>query len=83
VPPEPEVDGVCVELLQAYQVISRGRRYIGMIGQPAALSHRDISAHLLRFPTAISLEEYETAIFALDDEYRAVWASEHAPRAKE
>lgn len=79
-PPEPDIDGVCAEILGAYHCIGRGRQYIGMIGQPAALSHRDIDAYLLRFPTAIPLEEFEAAIFALDDEYRAQWDAQNAPK---
>ncbi|WP_275629019.1 hypothetical protein [Pseudomonas sp. 273] len=64
-------------MLEAYNRISRGRQYIGMIGAPAALSHRDIDAYLQRFPTAIPREEVEEAVLALDDEFRAQWAAEN------
>ncbi|MDH1074598.1 hypothetical protein N5C93_17290 [Pseudomonas nitroreducens] len=47
---------------------------------PAPISHRDIDAYLQRFPTAIPLEEFEAAIFALDDEYRAQWDTQNAPK---
>ncbi|MBX6793237.1 hypothetical protein ISE94_33375, partial [Pseudomonas aeruginosa] len=57
-------------MLEAYHRISRGRQFIGMIGAPAPLSHRDIDAYLLRYPTAIPIAEFEAAVLALDDEYR-------------
>ncbi len=53
---------------------------MGFAGVPAPISHRDIDAYLQRFPTAIPLEEFEAAIFALDDEYRAQWDAQNAPK---
>ncbi|MBN0038129.1 hypothetical protein JTL77_35350, partial [Pseudomonas aeruginosa] len=62
-------------MFEAYHRISRGRQFIGMIGAPAPLSHRDIDAYLLRYPTAIPIAEFEAAVLAIDDEYRVQWAA--------
>ncbi|WP_174220698.1 hypothetical protein, partial [Pseudomonas aeruginosa] len=83
VPAEPTIDAVCAEVLEAYHRISRGRQFIGMIGAPAPLSHRDIDAYLLRYPTAIPIAEFEAAVLALDDEYRAQWAAAQSESAEQ
>ncbi|MGA4816951.1 hypothetical protein ACPA9J_27655 [Pseudomonas aeruginosa] len=68
------MNAVCAEVLEAYHRISGAGSSSGMIGAPAPLSHRDIDAYLLRYPTAIPIAEFEAAVLALDDEYRAQWA---------
>ncbi|MBH3360510.1 hypothetical protein [Pseudomonas guariconensis] len=69
------------EILEAYSIINRSRQYVGMIGAPAAIPLAAIEDHLSRYPTAISREEFDAAIFALDDEYRRYW-DEQQEKAK-
>jgi hypothetical protein len=71
--PEPVIDGVCTEILNAYAVISRSRRYAGMVAAPLPLSLDDISSYLALNPLLIDREEFEAAIFALDDAAREEW----------
>lgn len=61
------------EILEAYGPISRTRQYVGMVGAPAPISPRAISEHLELHPSAISRDEFDAAIFALDDDFRAHW----------
>ncbi|EOU9454155.1 hypothetical protein I5J72_01040 [Pseudomonas aeruginosa] len=70
-------------MFEAYHRISRGRQFIGMIGAPAPLSHRDIDAYLLRYPTAIPIAEFEAAVLAIDDEYRVQWAAAQSEPAEQ
>ncbi|WP_409279707.1 hypothetical protein [Pseudomonas sp. KCJK8751] len=69
----PEIDGVVTEILEAYGHISRSRQFVGMVGAPAPISPSAITEYLSRFPSAICRDEIETAIFALDDEFRRQW----------
>lgn len=69
------------EILEAYSLINRSRQYVGMIGAPAPIPPAAIADHLNRHPTAISREEFDAAIFALDDEYRRHW-DEQQEKAK-
>ncbi|WP_273804192.1 hypothetical protein [Providencia rettgeri] len=68
------------ELLIAYGLISRGRRYTGMTGCPLPLSLTDIDRYLSARPTAISRKEFDAAIFALDDLFREEWVREQEIR---
>lgn len=72
-PDPPEINDVVAELLEAYGWISRTRQYIGMAGAPAALSPVAINDYLDRYPSLICREEFDGAIFALDDEFRRRW----------
>lgn len=67
--PEPEIDPVLKELLYAYSVISRARRYAGMAGVPLPLSLTEINEYLATHPVLIERDEFEAVIFALDDQY--------------
>jgi hypothetical protein len=60
-------------VLEAYCSISRTRQYVGMIGAPAPISPAAIADYLERYPSAICREEFDAAIFALDDEFRRHW----------
>ena len=73
VPEPPEIDGVTAEILEAYGQISRSRQYVGMAGAPAPISPVAITDHLTRYPSAICREEFDAAIFAMDDEFRRHW----------
>lgn len=64
---------MCSEILNAYSVITRSRKYAGMAATPLPLSLDDISAYLRLKPLQIDQEEFEAAIFALDDADRAEW----------
>ncbi|EDI0784778.1 hypothetical protein AXR31_002961 [Salmonella enterica subsp. enterica serovar Braenderup] len=66
---EPEITPVIQELLHAYSVISRARRYAGMAGVPLPLSLSDINEYLDTHPILIDRDEFEVVIFALD----ALW----------
>ena len=72
-PDPPEIDDVTVEVLEAYGSISRARQYVGMAGAPAPISPGAVDDHLTRYPSAICREEFEAAIFALDDQFRKDW----------
>lgn len=71
--PEPEIDGVCTEILNAYAIISRSRRYAGMAAAPLPLSLEDINSYLSHEPLLIDRDEFDAAIFALDDAARDEW----------
>jgi hypothetical protein len=64
------------EILTAYSVISRSRKYAGMAGAPLPLSLCDIERFLNSRPLLIDRNEFESAIFALDDAWRDKWAAE-------
>nr|WP_269806085.1 hypothetical protein [Pseudomonas asiatica] len=59
--------------MEAYGHIGRSRQYVGMVGAPAPISPSAITEYLDRYPSAICREEFEAAIFALDDEFRKHW----------
>lgn len=68
-----DIDRVCSEILNAYAVITRSRKYAGMAATPLSLSLDDISAYLKLKPLQIDPEEFDAAIFALEDADRAEW----------
>lgn len=72
-PAPPEIDGVTAEILEAYAYISRSRQYVGMMGAPAPIAPAAIAEYLDRYPSVICREEFDAAIFALDDEFRRRW----------
>lgn len=76
--PEPELDGVCSEILAAYAIITRSRKYAGMAATPLPVSLEDINTYLACKPLQIDREEFEAAIFALDDADRAEWERKQA-----
>jgi len=60
-----------------------------MMGAPAPIAPSAITEYLDRYPSVICREEFDTAIFALDDEFRKRWddqqekeASKNGPRKK-
>ncbi|MNH04751.1 hypothetical protein D3C79_640570 [compost metagenome] len=61
------------EILEAYGHIGRSRQYVGMMGAPAPIAPSAITEYLDRYPSVICREEFDTAIFALDDEFRRRW----------
>ncbi|MCS5948233.1 hypothetical protein LNP05_15060 [Klebsiella pneumoniae subsp. pneumoniae] len=79
--PEPEIDAVTGEILSAYAMISRGRKYAGMAGVPLPLSLNDIELYLASRTILIERIEFDAAILALDDAWRAEWAEEQKRRA--
>ncbi|ORL69772.1 hypothetical protein B7H19_09215 [Pseudomonas putida] len=44
-----------------------------MVGAPAPISPAVVSQYLDRYPSAICREEFDAAIYALDDEFRRHW----------
>lgn len=74
--PEPDIDGVTGEILNAYSIISRSRQFAGMSGAPLPLSLADIDRYLASCNIMIERDEFEAAIFAIDDAWREKWASE-------
>jgi len=74
--PEPEIDGVTGEILNAYALISRSRQYAGMAGAPLPLSLNDIDRYLSSRAILIDRVEFDAAILALDDAWRDKWARE-------
>lgn len=64
---------MCSEILAAYAVITRGRKYAGMAATPLPIDLEDINTYLACKPLQIDREEFEAAIFALDDADRAEW----------
>lgn len=64
--------------MAAYAVITRGRRYAGMAATPLPVSLEDINAYLASKPLQIDRDEFEAAIFALDDADRAEWERKQA-----
>lgn len=67
--PEPDIDAITWGMLNAFAVISRSRRYVGMTEQPLQLSIRDINDHFSIYTLLIERKEFDTAIFALDEEW--------------
>lgn len=61
------------EILEAYGHIGRTRQYVGIMGAPAPIAPSAITEYLDRYPSVICREEFDTAIFALDDEFRKQW----------
>lgn len=61
------------EILEAYGHIGRSRQYVGMMGAPAPIAPAAIAEYLNRYPSVICREEFDAAIFALDDEFRRRW----------
>lgn len=61
------------EILEAYGHIGRSRQYVGMVGAPAPIAPSAITEFLDRYPSVICREEFDAAIFALDDEFRKRW----------
>ncbi|EOV9740118.1 hypothetical protein ACOSP8_000876 [Enterobacter hormaechei] len=57
-------------------MISRGRQYAGMAGVPLPLSLSDIERYLSSRYILIDRIEFDAAILALDDAWRAEWAAE-------
>lgn len=76
-PPQPDIDGVTAEILEAYGYISRSRKYVGMVGAPAPIAPLAITEYLDRYPSAICREEFDAAVFALDDQFRKHWDEQH------
>ncbi|EPG6260090.1 hypothetical protein [Klebsiella aerogenes] len=74
--PEPEIDAVTGEILNAYAMISRSRKYAGMAGVPLPLSLKDIELYLASRTILIDRTEFDAAILALDDTWRDEWAAE-------
>lgn len=64
------------EILQAYAIIGRSRQYVGMMGAPAPIGQAAIGDYLGRYPSAINREEFDSAIFALDDDFRKSWEAQ-------
>jgi len=73
--PEPEIDAVTGEILNAYAMISRSRKYAGMAGVPLPLSLNDIELYLASRTILIDRTEFDAAILALDDAWRDAWAA--------
>ncbi|POF95114.1 hypothetical protein BGP83_11240 [Pseudomonas putida] len=48
-----------------------------MVGAPAPIQPSAITEYLARFPSAICREEFDAAVFALDDQFRKIWDEEH------
>ncbi|HCT2124022.1 TPA: hypothetical protein OTQ61_003188 [Citrobacter koseri] len=61
------------EILNAYSVISRSRLYAGMAGAPLPISLHDIERFLSARPLLIDRDEFDAAIFALDNAWREQW----------
>lgn len=61
------------EILEAYGHIGRSRQYVGMIGAPAPIAPSAIAEYLDRYPSVICREEFDAAIYALDDQFRRHW----------
>ncbi|EPK3834071.1 hypothetical protein PQ191_004195 [Providencia stuartii] len=66
----------------AYSTICRSRRYAGMDAYPLPISLADIDQYLASRPTALSRREFDAAIFALDDNFRAEWMKEQERKDK-
>jgi len=70
------IDGVVTEILEAYGHIGKSRQYVGMVGAPAPIAPAAIAEYLDRYPSVICREEFDGAIFALDEEFRRRWSQE-------
>ncbi|BBT41002.1 hypothetical protein [Pseudomonas putida] len=44
-----------------------------MVGAPAPIPPSSVTEYLDRYPSAICREEFDAAIFAMDDEFRRHW----------
>lgn len=53
-----------------------------MIGAPAPIAPSAIAEYLNRYPSVICREEFDTAIFALDDEFRRRWDEQNQESIK-
>nr|WP_290129207.1 hypothetical protein [Pseudomonas juntendi] len=53
-----------------------------MVGAPAPIEPSAICEYLDRYPSMICREEFDGAIFALDDEYRRYWDEVKAQERK-
>lgn len=71
------------EILEAYGHIGRSRQYVGMVGAPAPIAPSAIAEYLDRYPSAICREEFDAAIFALDEEFRNRWSDEQEKQGSE
>nr|WP_269806907.1 hypothetical protein [Pseudomonas alloputida] len=78
----PEIDDVVAEILEAYGHIGRSRQYVGMVGAPAPIAPTAIAEYLDRYPSVICREEFDAAIFALDDEFRRRWDEQQEKSAE-
>jgi hypothetical protein len=67
---------VVAEILEAYGRIGRSRQYVGMVGAPAPIAPAAIAEYLDRYPSVICREEFDGAIFALDEEFRKLWSQD-------
>jgi len=76
----PEIDDVCNEIMRAYAIITRSRRYAGMAATPLPLRLEDINTYLSCNPLHIDRDEFEAAIFALDDADKAEWERKQGQR---
>ncbi|HCI5685035.1 TPA: hypothetical protein NPO65_003286 [Klebsiella variicola subsp. variicola] len=63
-------------------MISRGRKYAGMAGVPLPLSLNDIELYLASRTILIDRIEFDAAILALDDVWRAEWSKEQRKNSK-
>nr|WP_269807596.1 hypothetical protein [Pseudomonas sp. NMI4491_12] len=54
-----------------------------MIGAPAPIAPAAIAEYLDRYPSAICREEFDAAIFALDEEFRNRWSDEQETQSSE
>ncbi|ECD4706736.1 hypothetical protein LL626_004558 [Salmonella enterica] len=70
------------EILNAYSVISRSRLYAGMAGAPLPIQLHDIERFISARPVLIDRDEFDAAIFALDDAWREQWAQEQKRNSK-
>ncbi|EKT4476537.1 hypothetical protein QEL91_002209 [Pseudomonas putida] len=71
------------EILEAYGHIGRSRQYIGMVGAPAPIAPAAIAEYLDRYPSVICREEFDSAIFALDEEFRNRWSEDQEKQRTE
>ncbi|WGV20422.1 hypothetical protein QIY50_24710 [Pseudomonas putida] len=78
----PEIDDVVAEILEAYGHIGRSRQYVGMFGAPAPIAPSAIVEYLDRYPSVICREEFDAAVFALDEEFRKRWSEEQEKQSE-
>lgn len=79
---KPEMDGVSMEIIQAWGVINRQRRYGGMAGVPLPLTLTDVDSYLHSRPIQIERDIFEAALFALDDAWCERWINENQKKDK-
>lgn len=70
------------EIIEAYRVISRCRNYAGAAASPLPLSLGDIEQYLTSRPLLIDRDEFDAAIFALDDAELQSFAEKQGASAK-